>query len=300
MARQPFLRPDDDDDDREIADVSGLFRDDSRLDRPRSSGSRPHRRHDLDSYDLADEPETELDTDLDPAPPRQGPRSRTDRLRIPGSTLDEDEAREAVEQVWSRWGEWWPTLLSLLVAASALIWLLVETFSPEDLGRSFLLLVIGAASLLVLSYPILITLERPVRITPEQAVQDYYEALSHWIPHYRRMWLLLSKAGRESSEFQSYGQFKRYWKGRLSRLRSRRGLGVSPLVFKVAQFRSEKSVGKSVLDARYQIQVFRATGQDADPHATYSDQMTLVRGPDRMWYLGKGTLPEDAADAETS
>ena len=27
-------------------------------------------------------------------------------------------------------------------------------------------------------------------MTPEQAVKDYFAALSHHVPHYRRMWLL--------------------------------------------------------------------------------------------------------------
>ncbi len=56
----------------------------------------------------------------------------------------------------------------------------------------------GAVGLLLLCYPLFITMERPIRITPEQAVNDYYAALSHSIPHTRRMWLLLSEEGRYS------------------------------------------------------------------------------------------------------
>ena len=71
----------------------------------------------------------------------------------------------------------------------------------------------------VLSYPILITLERPVRITPEQALRDYYGALSHQLPHFRRMWLLLSTAGRISTAYGSFEGFKAYWKDRLATMR---------------------------------------------------------------------------------
>ena len=63
------------------------------------------------------------------------------------------------------------------------------------LGTTGLILLVGGLGAVVLSYPILITLERPVRITPEQAARDYFGALSHHFPHYRRMWLLLSARG---------------------------------------------------------------------------------------------------------
>ena len=71
----------------------------------------------------------------------------------------------------------------------------------------------------VLSYPILITLERPVRITPEQALRDYYGALSHHLPHFRRMWLLLEHGGRISTAYGSFEGFKAYWKDRLANMR---------------------------------------------------------------------------------
>ena len=88
-------------------------------------------------------------------------------------------------------------------------------WSVENLAPAFLTLVVGAVGAITLSYPILITLERPVRVTPEQALRDYYAALSHHLPHFRRMWLLLSTAGRISNAYGSFEGFKAYWTDRL-------------------------------------------------------------------------------------
>ena len=89
-------------------------------------------------------------------------------------------------------------------------------------GFTFLLLLVGAVGAVVLSYPILITLERPVRMTPEQAVRDYYAALSHHLPHYRRMWLLLARTGRTSSSYGSFEGFKAYWAEKLRTIKGDR------------------------------------------------------------------------------
>ena len=85
-------------------------------------------------------------------------------------------------------------------------------------GIAFLILILGGIAAVILSYPILITLERPVRITPEQALRDFYGSLSHHFPHFRRMWLLLSSAGRISTAYGSFEGFKAYWKDRLGQL----------------------------------------------------------------------------------
>ena len=89
----------------------------------------------------------------------------------------------------------------------------------------------------MLSYPILITLERPVRITPEQAARDHYGALSHHLPHHRRMWLLLERRGRVSPHFASYEGFRNYWNSRIAQLRKGHAGPFSPLVFVVEDFR---------------------------------------------------------------
>ena len=117
----------------------------------------------------------------------------------------------AVEQVWSRGSEWGSTLVVLACWIAAAFGILYFTLGVVNFGTTFLILLLGGLGAAVLSYPILITLERPVRITPEQAARDYFGALSHHFPHYRRMWLLLSARGRTSPQFASYEGFKTYW-----------------------------------------------------------------------------------------
>ena len=103
----------------------------------------------------------------------------------------------------------------------------------------------------------LITLERPVRITPEQAVTDFFAAASHHVPHYRRMWLLLSSAGRESGPFRSFDDFRDHWKGGSRRWKASRGAGkFTPLKFEVEGFRADKSTGKATSRANYTVQVY--------------------------------------------
>ena len=115
----------------------------------------------------------------------------------------------------------------------------------------------GGAATVLLSYPLLITLERPVRITPEQAVTDFFAAASHHFPHYRRMWLLLSSAGRESGPFPTFDDFRDHWKGRIEGWRARPGAGkFAPLKFEVEDFRADKSTGKSTSKADYTVRVF--------------------------------------------
>ena len=128
------------------------------------------------------------------------------------------EASEEVDQVWTRWEEWSGTIFSLAAAGLALFVILYLLVAFDQFGLAFLAFLAGGAGLAFLSYPILITLERPVRVTPEQALRDYFTALSHHFPHYERMWLLLSSAGRVSSEFASFEGFRDYWKRRLAEL----------------------------------------------------------------------------------
>ena len=101
----------------------------------------------------------------------------------------------AVEQVWSRGSEWGSTFVVLACWIAAILGIAYFTLGAELYGTTGLILLVGGLGAVVLSYPILITLERPVRITPEQAARDYFGALSHHFPHYRRMWLLLSARG---------------------------------------------------------------------------------------------------------
>ena len=146
------------------------------------------------------------------------PRREGKSQRTPDKPMLEPSA--LVEEVWSRTAEWGPNLV--VVAGWLLLVLTVIYFSLQlDLyGIAFLTLLVGGLAAIVLSYPIFITLERPVRMTPEQAVRDFYGALSHHVPHFRRMWLLLSTAGRISTAFGSLDGFKAYWKDRLGSLRT--------------------------------------------------------------------------------
>jgi hypothetical protein len=223
--------------------------------------------------------------DAEPAKPRKptaGPEPRTRPMFEPS---------EAVEQVWSRSAEWGLTITVVAVVAVVLFIVLYSLVANELFGPAVIVLIAGGLGLAFLAYPMLITLERPVRMTPEQALNDFYGALAHHFPHYRRMWLLLSTAGRTSGSFATFEGFSKYWTDRLGQLRGERVGSFTPLKFQVAEFKSEKSAGVSEISVQFKLEV-SARGQTAQgPIATIPMQMDLVRGPDRMWYLCKGTLP---------
>jgi hypothetical protein len=216
-------------------------------------------------------------------PQAGGPAARArDESRIDPSAL--------VEEPWSRWAEWGSSLIVVGGWLTAMVLLVYFVFGQDLYGLAFVLLLVGFVVAVVLSYPILITLERPVRITPEQAVRDYYGALSHHVPHFRRMWLLLSTAGRICGAYGSFEGFKGYWKEQLGRLRGGHAGALTPLVFEVTDFKSEKSAGKTRIDATYSVKVsVRGRRSDGAIH-TIPAAIALVRGPDKMWYLENGTL----------
>src|SRR5208283_4988110 len=200
--------------------------------------------------------------------------------------------RPAVEEIWSRAAEWRQTLLVLAAWAFAMFGLLVFAATAELFEMTVLVLFLGFAGGIVLSYPILITLERPVRITPEQAARDYFGALSHHFPHYRRMWLLLSARGRTSPQFASYEGFKAYWIARLGQLHKGHAGRFSPLVFQVEEFHAEKSAGKTEIDARFRLRVLVRGRRGEGPIGSMLLERSFVRGPDGMWYLNEGTLAD--------
>jgi hypothetical protein len=141
----------------------------------------------------------------------------------------------------------------------------------------------------------LITMERPVRITPEQAVTDFFAAASHHVPNYRRMWLLLSAAGRASGPFRGFDDFREHWKGRIEGWRASRGAGkFAPLTFEVEDFKADKSTGQSTSKADYTVRIVPRGSPGAAPIASYRMTHGLVKGPDRMWYLNRGVLPSGA------
>ena len=224
----------------------------------------------------------------------------------PSQTADSGRANErprgrmvapeapSVEQVWSRSSEWGSTLVVLVCWLTAILGIAYFTLGAELYGTTGLIVLVGGLGAVVLSYPILITLERPVRITPEQAARDYFAALSHHFPHYRRMWLLLSAKGRTSAQFASYEGFKTYWVARLGQLHEGHAGRFSPLVFQVDEFRADKSAGKSEIDARFRLRVLVRGRRGEGPIWSQSLGRSFVRGPDGMWYLNDGTLAERA------
>ncbi|HWE35830.1 MAG TPA: hypothetical protein VG406_04600 [Isosphaeraceae bacterium] len=297
-------------DDPEIADAADLLRDTpagwaKSTPKPQARptpGVEPEA--ESEGYELAEhEPPAPKPAPLpfDDEPPRTRTRARPGREAAEDFEDDEPRDRdrdgdrgrpttlydpdEAVEEVWSRRAEWWPSLLAL--AAVALVMWLCLFFAPIPTA---LVLVVGLVALALLSYPIVITLERPVRITPEQAARDYYGALSHMFPHYRRMWLLLSAGGRHSSRFDSFPEFKSYWKNRLMLLNGGKPAWPNSLGFEVGDYKGEKSGGKAVAEAKYTVRVVRLGKADAPPIDSVRVSATFVRGPDNMWYLDEGTL----------
>ena len=120
-------------------------------------------------------------------------------------------------------------------------------FRRAILGLAFLGLLLGGAVAAVLSYPIVITLERPVRVTPEQAVQR-----------------LLYRPLAPLPSLQAHVAVAQHGGSGLDGLRLVRGIQdllersagapaeghasrITPLVFVVADFKSEKSAGVSGL-----------------------------------------------------
>ncbi|HMB07081.1 MAG TPA: hypothetical protein VKP69_25530 [Isosphaeraceae bacterium] len=245
-------------------------------------------------HDVADEPPVRPPI---PTPPPRTAKPKSKPVKDLERSARADPVPEAtVDEVWTRRAEWGPNLVALALAAPAAGGLIVCAVAQAWFVLALLLMLAAGAGLLLLSYPIAITLERPVRITPEQAVRDYYAALSHRIPHYRRMWLLLSSAGKASRWFGSLEGFKGYWEGRLKMLKGGRAGKYTPLKFQVEDFRAEKSAGKTSLPAKFTVKVYVRGRQDAGPIASYRVETGLVKGPDKMWYLNDGTLPADAVN----
>ncbi|MFO0907781.1 MAG: hypothetical protein U0794_05370 [Isosphaeraceae bacterium] len=279
-----------DDQDSSIADAGALFHEapvPSRPDVPAVADTAS------ESYTL--EPAEEGDSprprriELATGDERPSRQRESDRRR----QVENNEATSsaAVTKVWSRSAEWGPTMLRLVIAAIAAGCCVSFLLSIEEFTLAFVAMILGGVSLALLSYPILITLERPVRVTPEQAVRDYFGALSHHRPHFRRMWLLLSDTGKYGGSFATFDGFRRYWTRRLTELQNGRASAMTPLKFVVTSFRSEKSAGRTELQASYVVEVYVRGRQAEGPVERFELSAQLVKGPDRMWYLNRGTLP---------
>ena len=266
---------------------------------PRRAGqvSRPVPTGPVESYDLGGDeiPETAPTPVRPPVaanrPARPKPPAPRDVPTQREYDEDEDDDEEAsVDEVWTRWAEWGPTVIRLGITATATVALTYFVGGSLGFGWAFLILVLGMATFVLMSYPIAVTLERPVRMTPEQAVKDFYGAAAHHFPQYPRMWALLSSEGRESPEFDSFASFRTYWRHTLTKIKGSSVKGTTPLAFKVADFDSDKSAGQTFVEAKYKLIV---TARDSDAVlAEYRVETSLVKGPDRMWYLNRGDLPQ--------
>ena len=291
-------RPADDNDP--IADAAFLLRDDTRPRVPPSPPAAPAR--DLGGYDLeGDDPPADDRPIAPPIPPpsaeiRAPRRAKVDPVETPASSPVEGP-RDRVDQVWSRTAEWWPTLLIQVAVLALTAYLVKATFAVNDLATPLLVLGAGGFAFLVASYPIFITLERPVRMTPEQAAKDFYAALSHVRPHYRRMWLLLSAGGREAREFATFPEFRAYWKARVAALKGGKATPLTPLQFQVEGFQAEKSAGKTAIDGKFTVVVALESHGQVASRSSFRLQSGFVKGPDGQWYLGCGTLTEGDASS---
>jgi hypothetical protein len=285
-----------DGDDKKIADADWL-RGDAPGAKPKATPAGKPRVEDVDhSYDVV-EGEDERAEAAAPVPPtipvRAAPRKPKPKAGGEGEASAPASPPATVEEVWSRGAEWGGHLVLIAIVAAVIGVLIYFAMAATQFLIAFLVAGLGGAALLALCYPIFITLERPVRITPEQAAKDYYAMLSHILPHYRRMWLLLSSAGKVSGEFSSFEEFQSYWKRTLARLQGGKPSPLNPLKFEVAEFNSEKSAGMTVLTAKFTIKVYRGEPSPASEVASYLISSGLVKGPDRMWYLNNGTLPPE-------
>ena len=292
---EPSPRPDD---EPEIADVNWLLGNPTArapepapIEPPRLSAD-PGEGYEVEGLDPGAAHE-----DHPPPIPTAPPRVAKPRFQVEGDSsltpriVALPETTATVDEVWTRWDEWGTSLILMGLTILASGGLIAFALALNWFGIAFFLLMASGALLLVLMYPIAITLERPVRITPEQAVRDYYAALSHHFPHYRRMWLLLSSAGKTSGSFGSLEGFQRHWEGWIVTLKGNRAGKFTPLKFQVEDFRAEKSAGKTTLPAKFTVNVFIRGEQSSGAVGSYRVDTGLVKGPDKMWYLNDGTLP---------
>ena len=278
--------------DPEIADASLLFGEapaSSPGEPPPSTAPAEEGGYDVEAFDpVRTLPASAIPPLPTPPPIASRPKAAPARTSKPPKR----PASSGVDQVWSRGAEWGE---SLALFGSGLIlvgFMLYTTFNVNRLPLWAMFFLAGLVTLGILAYPLFITLERPVRVTPEQAIKDYFGALSHRVPHYRRMWLLLATDGRTSPAYRSFPEFKAYWKGRLARWKAEKGGGwLNPIEVEVVDFKSGVSAGQTEVEASYTAKVVGGDAPGRPTIAVYPVSLRLVRGPDKMWYLDDGALP---------
>src|SRR5262249_59985904 len=103
--------------------------------------------------------------------------------------------------------------------------------------------------------------------------------------------VLLSAAGRTPASSGSFEGFKAYWAEHIQTLKGSQAGSMTPLVFEVADYHGDKSAGQSRVGVRFTLKIFVRGRRQAGPIASLPAQLSLVRGPDKMWYLERGTPP---------
>ena len=235
------------------------------------------------------------DPEPDRAPPPESPvvePGTTDSTFKPAEAVA-DEGRTAadfpcdvpeVHEVWSRWMEWKEPLL-WSAASMGLVGLIYY-------GGGWIAAILFGIGLAYGAYHIVISLEIPVRVTPEQAVQEFYAALGHRLPNYRRMYAVLTSDGKRSAEFPDFPGFRAFWKRRIARF-NRSYEWLAPLDFRIEGFKCRYDPERTLANVRYKLRVFpRSRTASDEPLAEFDLRNLLVKGPDGQWYLNDGTLPE--------
>jgi hypothetical protein len=278
--------PNDPDREPEIADAALLFGETSK-DQPAAPTPRREVPGGDAGYELRGSPESQPEAETE-SPARPQPAPRGERPAASGRPTRTPRAEPSeppevlVPRVWNRWGEWGPSLLAIGAVLAVGILTAAGLGSSGQVGLGALVLLGALAVAIVFAYPIAITVERPVRMTPEQAARDYFAALSHHIPQYRRAWMLLSARGCGEDTF---ADFVRAWRSALDDLRAGRVARHVPIDFRVTEFRSdEKTAGKTTARATLAI---RAVARRQPPEALgeFRYAASFARGPDRQWYL---------------
>ena len=283
MPRQP-LPPDD---QSKAADASFLFGDEAPAAKSRPERS-PRPGPIEGGYDLEGGDPIE---DEAPPVPRAPIAPRTAKPKTKPKDEPSRPAEEArVDELWTRGAEWGPSLIPVGLVGVVAFVIFYILLTNGQFGTSLLALLVGGAVMLALAYPIFITLERPVRMTPEQAVKDYFGALSHYFPHYRRAWLLLSTPGKNDRDFTTLAEFRAFWKRRRAEILSNGGKPGAAMSVDVRDFKADKSAGKTAVDATFTVVVNSGGDASATTLDTIRVQMGLAKGSDNMWYLNSGKI----------